>query len=173
MWHFSVLSLVPRCLFISAAQSWPLFLPLCFCPTAHENRRGEKTARSHQLHLNEEEEHEDTHGMMLFYLEMKHKTFYLQCTFLPLVSLCNVGVLPNNFHQIQQHTHVKSSRETAERACWQTLFTKMLTAQAQSHCYRQQEARCWREPVREAGPANRQTSAFVPFPSQQASAGLC
>lgn len=41
--------------FISLAQSWPLFLPLCFCPTAHENRRGEKAERRHQLHLNKEE----------------------------------------------------------------------------------------------------------------------
>lgn len=61
-----------HCLFISLAESWPLLLPLCFHPTAHENRRGERTERSRQLHLNKEEAQANTHGMMVFYLQMKH-----------------------------------------------------------------------------------------------------
>lgn len=138
MWHFSFSVPAPRCLFISLAQLWPLLLPVCFCPTAHENRRGERNERSHQLHLNKEEAQANTHGMIVFFF-LKWSTHGLDRNlYHHFIFLCEtrpwmICTKPSGFH---------SSRrvKTAERACWQPLFSKMLTAWAPSHCYLQQEA---------------------------------
>lgn len=86
------------------------------------------------------------------------------------------GCRMNDFLQVQQqiYTCVKSVRETAERA----LLTDCTQQDADSRGVKPLLPSTGgtvleREPVREAGPANRQTTAFVPLPSQQVCTGLC
>lgn len=47
-------------IYLAAAVLTSVFLP--FCPTAHENRRGEESERGHQLHLKKEEALAGPHG---------------------------------------------------------------------------------------------------------------
>lgn len=167
MWHFSSSVPAPHSLFILLAQSWPLRLSVCFCPTAHENRRGERTERSHQLHLNKEEE---IHMVWWYFIykwsARKTYNFYLYFIFL-CESMPRTVCTKSSCDSTPADT--LNQREKRQKELADRLFS----------------VRCWRHrrkkpllpltggTVHEAGPANGQTSAFVPLPSQQASTALC
>lgn len=86
----------------SWSQVWPLLLPLCLCPTAHDKRRAEKTERSHQLHLSQGETPQIHMVCFCFSLKwsphgLERIHFYPLCVFVVSVSIWSWSVTMNFF----------------------------------------------------------------------------
>lgn len=173
MWHFSSSVPAPHSLFILLAQSWPLRLSVCFLSNSPwkqerrenrekssaspEQRRGTSKYTWYDGILSTNEVHVVVTKTCNFYLY-----FIFLCEAMPRTVCTKSSCDSTPADTLNQRE--KRQKELADRLfsvrCWRHRRKKPLLPSTGGT-------------VHEAGPANGQTSAFVPLPSQQASTALC